>query len=280
MVQPLFERFSLPPLNRPGGNINRSFNTQDTGRFSLNKMTPPGSTPKVSKKLERWEEDIVLWKAWMQNKSLDNQRKLLKALDPIINSEVQKQLGTIPPPVLKIKAKKLVLKALPKYNPKLSRLSTFIVNQLKPLIRENMKAQNAIRLPENMQLKVREFMNAKEDLREKFNREATSEELADHLSWPLKKVVRMEKQLHTEASASSQIYEGASDLQDSALDLKIDLVYRSLAPRDKLIFEYTTGYGGKAKISNNEIAKKLGVSAAYVSQRKKYIASIMQKASI
>ena len=143
-----------------------------------------------------------------------------------------------------------------------------------------MKAQNAIRLPENMQLKVREFMNAKADLKEKLGREPTSEELADHLGWPLKKVVRMEKQLHNEASASTQIFEPEDPNRDSKLDLKLDLVYRSLSPRDKLIFEYTTGYGGKPKLSNNEIAKKLGVSAAYVSQRKKYIAGVMKKAGI
>jgi len=268
-MKPLFERTNLPPLTSSAKGVNSTFNTQPG---------PYLGAPK--KKLQRWEEDIVLWKAWMQNKSLDNQRKLLKAIDPLLNSEVQKQLGTIPPPVLKIKAKRLVLKAMPKYNPSLSRLNTFIVNQLKPLIRENMKAQNAVRLPENMQLKVREFMNAKDNLQEKLDREATSEELSDHLSWPVKKVARMERQLHTESSASSQIYEGASDLQDSALDLKVDLVYRSLTPRDKLIFEYTTGYGGKQKISNNDIAKKLGVSAAYVSQRKKHIAVLMKKVSI
>lgn len=225
----------------------------------------------------RWERDIELWKKWKKDPSIENQRALLKSIDPIINSEVQKQLGTIPPPVLKLKAKRLVLKALPKYKPGVARLNTFIVHQLAPLKRENMKAQNIIRMPENMQLKVRSYMDARMNLSEKLGREPTSHELADNMAWRLKDIKRMERQLHSEAAKSTLVFEGASAFQEADLGLKVDLVYRSLAPRDQLIFEYSVGYGGKPRSSNNDIAKKLGVSAAFVSQRKKHIMQQLKK---
>lgn len=228
----------------------------------------------------RWQRDIELWKQWKANPSIENQRALFKAIDPIINSEVQKQLGTIPPPILKLKAKKLVLKALPKYNPKFARLNTFIIHQMAPLRRENMKAQNIVRLPENTQLKVRSYLDARQNLEEKLDREPTSHELADHLTWRLKDVHRMEKQFHSEAAHSTLIYEGSSAFQGSDFDLKVDLVFRSLAPRDQLIFEYSLGYGGKPKLSNNAIANRLKVSAAFVSQRKKYIMQELKKAGV
>jgi DNA-directed RNA polymerase specialized sigma subunit len=228
----------------------------------------------------RWQRDIELWKKWKANPSYENQRELLKAIDPIINSEVQKQLGTIPPPILKLKAKKLVLKALPKYNPVKARLNTFIVHQMAPLRRENMKAQNIIRLPENTQLKVRSYLDARQNLSERNDREPTTNELADHLAWRVKDVQRMERQFHSEAAKSTLIYEGASQFQGSDFDLKVDLVFRSLTSRDQLIFEYSLGYGGKPKLSNNAIAARLKVSAAFVSQRKKFIMQQLKKAGV
>jgi DNA-directed RNA polymerase specialized sigma subunit len=230
--------------------------------------------------LSRSERDKELWKQWNTNKSPQNLSALLKAIDPVINSEVQKQMGTIPPAILKLKAKALVIKALPKYNPDKAQLNTFIVHQLAPLKRENMKAQNIIRMPENMQLKVRTFIDRKQRLEDKLRREPTSLELADELKWSLKEVKRMERQFHTEANVGSLIYEEGASYLDSKLNLRTDLVFRSLAPRDQLIFEYSTGYGGKQKISNNEIARKLKVSSAYISQRKKHIMGKLKEAGV
>lgn len=226
----------------------------------------------------RWEKDIALWKEWKANSTLQNKKALLKAIDPIINSEVNKQLGTIPRPILKLKAKNLALKALPKFDPSKARLNTFLVHQLAPLRRANMQAQNIVRMPENMQLKVRSYLDARTELQERHDRDPTLHELSDHVGWNLKDTKRMERQLHTEAATSSLVYENSA--MEADLDLKVDLVYRSLNPRDKLIFEYTLGYGGKPKLSNNEISKKLKVSAAFVSQRKKNIMQQMKKLSI
>jgi DNA-directed RNA polymerase specialized sigma subunit len=230
--------------------------------------------------ISRSERDKELWRKWNKDKSPENLRVLLKALDPVINSEVQKQLGTIPPPVLKLKAKNLVIKALPKYNPDKAQLNTFIVHQLAPLRRENMKAQNIIRMPENMQLKVRTYIDRRQKLEDKLRREPTSLELADELKWSLKEVRRMEKQFHTEASMGSLTYEEGAAYNNASLNLRTDLVFRSLSPRDQIIFEYSTGYGGKPKITNNAIAAKLGVSSAYVSQRKKFIMGKLKEAGI
>ena len=46
-----------------------------------------------------------------------------------------------------------------------------------------------------------------------------------------------------------------------------DYVYFDLDPRDKKIFEWTTGYGGTNIISKGSIAKKLKISPASVSVR-------------
>lgn len=228
--------------------------------------------------MNRWEKDIELWRTWKKDPSTQNTQALLKAIDPIISLEVNKQMGTIPRPVLKLKAKSLALKAMEKFDPDKARLNTYLVHQLQPLRRANMKAQNIVRMPENMQLKVGAYLDAKAELMDKKDREPTSSELADHLSWNMKEVKRMERQLHNESSTSSQVYEGMA--YEADLDMKTDLVFRSLNPRDQLIFEYTVGYGGKPTLSNNEISEKLKVSAAFVSQRKKYIMMKLKELSV
>ncbi len=64
-------------------------------------------------------------------------------------------------------------------------------------------------------------------------------------------------------------------------DYRIDFVYNDLSPRDKKIFEWTTGYGGAPKMPKVEIAERLGVSPVVISQRASMIAKrIMEGAGL
>ena len=49
--------------------------------------------------------------------------------------------------------------------------------------------------------------------------------------------------------------------------------YHDLSDKDKLIFEYKTGFGGKPVLDNAGIGKKLQMSPSTVSQRLKFITS-------
>jgi DNA-directed RNA polymerase specialized sigma subunit len=56
------------------------------------------------------------------------------------------------------------------------------------------------------------------------------------------------------------------------LDTAEEMVYDSLSPRDKAIYDFKTGKHGRAMLSNQAIAKRLGVTPALISQRSKQIA--------
>ncbi len=60
---------------------------------------------------------------------------------------------------------------------------------------------------------------------------------------------------------------GDRQAADRLVDETYQMVYASLEPRDKRIFEMKTGYAGKQMLDNMTIAKRLGVSPAFVSQR-------------
>ena len=231
--------------------------------------------------MNRAEDDIRIFKEWKKSPTPSNLAKVLKQMDPIISSEVIKQLGTVPVPILKVKAKNFVIKALPKFDPNRGiKLSTYVVQQLKPLRRINYEQQNLVRLPENRQLKVANYKRAIVELERKYRRDPTTAELADYLSWSTAEVGRMERQLHSEIPQSSMVYEPGTMSLDQTFNKKIDFIYYDLDPRDKIIFEHMTGYGNKLKLSNFQIAQKLRISSSAVSQRKKYITNKIKQAGI
>lgn len=231
--------------------------------------------------LSRAEKDMALYEAWKNNPSKTNMNALLKQLDPLITTEVTKQMGSIAVPTLRAQAKNFAIKAIKTYKPGVgAKLSTHVVNYLKQLRRVNYQYQNLIRMPENRQIQVQTYKDARQVLSDKYRRDPTIQELADHLMWPLKEVARMEKELHIEVPESQAVFEPAFAKFNDELDRKLDYVYFSLDPRDKIIFEHLTGYGNKPKLSVTEIANKLKVTPSLISQRKQSINKLLQRAGI
>lgn len=231
--------------------------------------------------LSRAEKDMALYEEWRKHPTKHNMDALLRQLDPLITTEVTKQMGSVAVPTLRAQAKNFAIKAIKTYKPDQgAKLSTHVVNYLKQLRRVNYQYQNLIRLPENRQIQVQTYRDAKQELSDKFRRDPTVQEMADHLMWPIKEVGRMEKELHIEVPESQAVYEPAFAKFNDELDRKLDYVYFSLDPRDKIIFEHLTGYGNKPKLSVTEIASKLKVTPSLISQRKQSINRLLQRAGI
>ena len=104
-------------------------------------------------------------------------------------------------------------------------------------------------------------------------------ELADRTGYSLKKIEKLlngssvvseTATINPETNGSTQF---SSDLTDEDF---FEYVYRSVGPIDQKIMEWSSGYHGKPVLSNQEIAKRLRVSAAAISQRK---AKILDKMS-
>jgi hypothetical protein len=59
-----------------------------------------------------------------------------------------------------------------------------------------------------------------------------------------------------------------------------DAVYMSLDPRDKFIFDARTGGHGQKVLSVTDVARRLGVSPAAISQRANSIAEMVKELSV
>jgi DNA-directed RNA polymerase specialized sigma subunit len=224
--------------------------------------------------MTRKERDIELWKAYNQNPGRHTLKPLMKQIDPVIQVEVNKWSGAIARPVLEAKAKALALEAIKSYNPNAgAALATHVTNRLKKLSRKVYTHQDAVRLPEYKKLKVQSLHKANEALMGIHGREATNQELADHLAWSPKMLSGVQQSQHAELIQSEDM--GAGMFQQQSVwgsdtdDGMVDMLYFDMEPTDKLIFEHSTGYSGKPILSNAELRAKTKLTQGQLSYRKR-----------
>jgi len=189
--------------------------------------------------------------------------------------DIQKNLmiyrGKLAPELLESEGKKLAIQAIKSYNPRAgASLKTHIINHLQRLHRITQSRARAFRMPEELQQQVSNYQEAYGNLSDELNREPTVSEISERMKWPIAKVQRLRKQLVSELPEGSQKYEAGLEA-NAPLDERLLSVYHDLAPRDQLVFEHLTGFGGRPIKKKSEIAKELGVSPAVITQRSMHI---------
>lgn len=223
-------------------------------------------------------KDIVA--RWQKNPTDEDTSYLLEKMRPTINSAMtsyapghQKDLA--------IKAAKLTLNALKTYDPsKGADPSTFVFHNLKRLNRYANRRTNIIPISEQASAEYRFLQQVKNEFIDTFDREPSDMELADRTGYSLKKVnkllsgnkVTSETSTINPETNNSTVY--GTDVGD---DDYFEYVYASVGPIDQKIMEWSAGKHGKPQLSNMEIAKKLKVTPAAVSQRRSKILSMMSE---
>lgn len=215
-------------------------------------------------------EDLRAWREWRQNPTNQQLGRVLRRVDPLVQKEVNRWSGSLARPVLEIEAQRLAADAIRSYSPNRgASLGTHIANRLKKLSRLPYTHQNIARIPEYQMLKYHTYNSAKEALRDRSGREPTVDELAQELAWPKQQAAAYEKGIRRELIESGEI-PPIFDTDSGEMGM-VDYVYEDLSPEQKLLFEYTTGYGGKPILSNPELRRKLGVSQGQLSYRKRQL---------
>ena len=199
-------------------------------------------------------KDQQLFHAWKQSGSKKDLGALITHLNPIIYHEVSRASGSLPVAALSAEAKKWAVKAVQTYDPDRGvALSTHVMSILPKVRRLNYKHQNAVRLPENMQLKFHEYNRAVTQLSDELNRDPEDHEIAKRLGWSKGVVVKFKNRLF------SDLFEGNNErptefatYDDSAL--KLQEIISHLTPEEKFIFD------NKKNMSQSELAARLGVN--------------------
>lgn len=200
------------------------------------------------------EKDQNLYLQWKETGSKRDLGNLLDQLSPIIYKEVHRASGSLPTSALAAEAKNWTIKAIKTYDPsKGTLLSTHVSNYLPKIRRMNYKYQNAVRLPENMQLQYHDFNKTVTDLTDTLSREPTDDEIAKQLGWSTKNTTKFKNSLYADLveSASDRPTEYAQ-FNDNAI--LMEYLVSQLSPDERYIME-----NAKSK-SASDIAKKLGVN--------------------
>jgi len=216
------------------------------------------------------QKDVDAWRQWKSSPTPGNMERVLKRVDPVVQSEVNRWSGTLARPLLELEAKRLAAEAISSYSPNRgAALATHVTNRLKKLSRLSYTHQNVARIPEYQTMQYHTFTSAKNSLENQLGREPSGAELAQKLKWSRPYLDRFQRSLRKEFLESGEpppIFDKPSD--DAGL---IDFIYNDLSPKQQTLFQHTTGYMGSPVLSNNQLMKKLRMSQGQLSYQKRLL---------
>jgi len=236
------------------------------------------------------EDATKAYADWAVDPTPANMSRIIKALSPLLTGEINRYPGDNY--ILRGHAKKLAVNAVKTYNPASgAKLTSWVVTQLQPLSRIGRKSQQLVNTSELSYRQFAQLNEAAKEFRDEEGRDPTDEELADVVGISTKRIQQVRKMNPVVRSVGQlEDYSGGDDEMDfsmpavedlgadPALNTAVEAVYDSADERDRVILEHKMGRGGKELLSNQDIAKRLGVSPGLVSQRSLNLAKSIQDA--
>jgi DNA-directed RNA polymerase specialized sigma subunit len=200
------------------------------------------------------DQDQKAYEEWKRTGSKKHLGQLMDSLAPVIRAEVSRASGSLPTAALSAEAKKWTIKAIQSYDPsKGTALATHVNNYLPKIRRMNYKFQNAVRLPENMQLKYHEYNHSLTMLRDELNRDPTDEELARKLGWSKPQTIKFKNSLYSDLIESSSEKPGEYT-QFNEQAILMEHLLSQLDEQEKFILDNIK------LMSSTELASKLDVN--------------------
>lgn len=215
---------------------------------------------------------------WKKAPTQDNAARLVEAASPVLDRAMTTYAGQ-GNPILKARAKSLAMKAFKTYDPrKGTKLRTHLMIQLQPLRRAAVHSTQLLHAPERMVYDRQAIDQATKDFSRTYQREPSDAELADKTGLSAQRIRRVRQRMLPVATTGQ--FGEEVDVPVSAIkpsDIWLEYVYHELQPADKNILDWRLGRHGRERLSNNDIAKRLGLSPAAVSQRTARIIARLQE---
>jgi DNA-directed RNA polymerase specialized sigma subunit len=213
--------------------------------------------------------------AWKNNPTPQITTDLLNTVQPVIDKALTSYGSRDPSPNLRSQAKQMTLRALETYDPAKAKLQTHLMNHLKGLHRQAQRERQILSVPEQVALDNQHLFRSEVELRDKLGREPSDQEIADNTGLSLQRLEyirqspRMSMSEGTFAAQAEQLESGpmAPAVKQDDPTGWLEFVYNDLNEVDKAIMEYTLGLHGSPRLPTTEIAQRLNVSPAAISQR-------------
>lgn len=216
------------------------------------------------------EKLVPLWQKWRQTRSPKDLSAFIDATTPVLNYAVAHYVPDAERnPILLAHARMLAVDAAKKYDPRRGSLVNYLLVNLQRLQRRGAEQRQIIRQPERQAMGVIQLTEAEKDLEARLGRPPSAAELADTTGLSLKKIEKLRKQKFAAIPEAATTAAGARQLgtETQYSDELLEYAYIDADPQDKIIMEHHFGLHGAPVVSNTEIAKKLKVSPAAITQR-------------
>jgi DNA-directed RNA polymerase specialized sigma subunit len=237
--------------------------------------------------------DMQAFDTWKGKPNKTNTRKLLGRFD----SEFSKRVGwwkaeAVNEAAFKANLQKNAIKAFQTFDPNRgAALRTHVNNMLRRSQRFNATYQNVAKIPEDKIALITPIQKAREQLAQTLDKSPTNKQIADFLNKNPKMVpvARVRGKVTSRLIGTVKSYQirdigeagFESDPVPQVSPFERDtarLVRHVLSPRDKDVYDYLHGTGGKTLVtSTGAIAKRLGISPSSVSRAKARITATYER---
>lgn len=214
-------------------------------------------------------EDInVVVDRWKTYKSPKDASTIYNALKPTISGAIKSYGGG--DKSLTAQAYRIAYDSLKSYDKtKGTDVKTHVHNHLKRLNRISADRNNIVHIPEGVAKDYSTVSKAIANFVDEYGRDPNDDELSDITKLSKKRIDKILNRSTSISGSEAVTEEGADRVTHSGIsaDTYIDYLYSSSDNIDKKIIEMTSGRGGRRVYSNSEVARRLRITPAAVSQR-------------
>lgn len=219
-------------------------------------------------------EEQKLYEKWQKTQDPTYFQQLYVSMKPLIAQATRGATfnSNIPQSAHKIYAAQNFYNALKTYDPKHGALQTHVYGSVgKKANRLNYLYQNLGQTPEPRAQMAGRYLDAKEYLKNQYDREPSAAELADHLGVGLNRVSLLEREMHKDLAIDESTEQHAMFMTDVDQE-KLDFLYYDLNGEEQVVYDYIMGAHGKPKmlkggdkrVDFDGIASRMGVSSSKV----------------
>lgn len=220
------------------------------------------------------KKELDLFNRWRRNGDVKAFQELYTSMKPLIYSAAKKASfgSNVPESAHKIYAAQNFMDALRTFTPgKGAALATHVHGAVhQKAKRLNYMYQNPGHMPEPRAQKIGVYQSEYQSMRDSLGREPSAAELADRLSWNIKDVTNIQKELRKDL-AMSEGTEEVAFFEGAREEEVLSYIYYDLSSEEKVVYEYIFGKFGKPrmikpnkKIDFDGIAQRMGVSSSKV----------------
>lgn len=227
---------------------------------------------------------------WVTSQSPTDMTALVNSAKPIIDSAITTYAGGNTSPVVRSRAKQIVINAIKRYDPESGvPMRNWLMTNLQELRRISSQLESPIVIPERVKIDAFRVRQVTNEFEEEHGRSPSISELSDLTGLNAKRIAyvkQLDRPTVTEGQFTKEDSEDSDDIDaylpgvpgDDWMSIWAEYVYHDLDEINKKIFDMYVGRGGyKQGMTVNEMAKELGMSAAAVSQRAKKISDKLEE---